>query len=343
MASVPMAAPLQQVLTGRGFETWVVAEGLSIGGWKKASVHLLKTGAADPAVEQDTIDCPAILGEVKPDVVIVGAGARPINLEKRMAVSAQELSIPVILLEDYWGGHTRFGGIPLQLVLTIDWFASVLAAKAFPDAQVEVVGDGAVLKEIAIAAELIVKMNDLRRRFRRIDVWASGGYHGDLALLLQGMRQHMSKRAEAVLIPLIHPKVVNFPSGGMKLGERLSKMIEDSGVVVDWLADVPRTDRFTEQVVAQSDAVYSGFSKVLTTAAFWNKPCGALASPDGFEMLGVHGLSALPHVELGLATKISKPNEILSTEPPGENRLKLKPYDPVLAADCIEAFVWGIT
>jgi len=264
--------------------------------------------------------------------VVVGTSS-PSGIEFDFALQANRMGIPVVVLEDICGGHTRLvekGHINPALVLTCDDIASSLVWKAYPKTKILVIGhpNAVVVRPDPI---LTIWIENLRREFGPVVLFGGQATFSDLGLVLDCMRI-----SEGVLIPRFHPKLVDKRVGVTTMGDIWREM---SGRINGGNFDYP--DASTDQLAAAADITCSGFSSLLTTAALAGRVSVSLWTPEVAQQLWIENkLQQVPQVALGIshsiseATRLEKLNPTMSVE---EARERVPTLNPISGARAIES------
>lgn len=311
-----IAVELASVMAQDGHDIHVVSEGKSVPLWTESGISYTQHPGDSPERE---------VHEINPDLLVVCEGS-PANMETKFAKEANRNEIPLVIMEDTWNGFTRISAIP-DSVLTIDEHAARLVCEAYPTATVETVGNRAV-RDVDIPQPLLETQEALRAQYGKIVVFAGQGSTDDLALCIACM-----ERTKGCLIPRFHPKRVSeihHPSGKPKQ-EVWEKMLEAVGEKV-----VRMDQHTTEQAIAISDVVCSGFSTALLTATHEGKAVVSLWTPEVQASLWEQSqLMEVPLVSLGAAHKVKHPVDLGALAPP-EGTLSVRPYDPYQAYEIIK-------
>lgn len=338
MGATNMVARTADILSGGRHEVFPVLEGMGASRWPEmCSVLPIFRGTDDYDAMPFSLEVEAVLERYHPDVVIVGTSF-PNHLEQEFARAAQERGIPLVVVEDFWGGSRRISGLRRpDLVLTLDEYSARLVREQFgSESRVVVVGNPGVKLDVARAPEVM----ELRSGGDLVITLCGGGYETaeQIQLLLECLAV---TNQQYKLIPRWHPKVVDQPDPEndnrpyRETWDALLAPLGDRVVRVDGPG--------TENVVVASSLVCAGFSSLLTTAAKAGVAAAALVTPKVLQALqGESGLSQVPQVELGAAYLVTSPADLALLQPCSEQvRAGLKPFDPVAGAAAICAFVGG--
>lgn len=329
-----MILPVLPLFQERGCEISVIAEGKAVSAFKDAGIKILydateqKSGPLNPV---------AVLKKIHPTAVIVAYGS-PINLEDAFAQAANQLKIPVIGFEDYWGGHRRTKARS-DCIITIDTLAVSLARKSSPDAQVYIAGNPAIDTGLEIPKSVSKRIDYLRQRFGSVFMYADNGPESaieQIDLLVSSLKKTSTSFC---LIPRFHPKwIKEISASGETYNVIWNRALAPLGEQVVRV-DCDRTDI----IASLADITFSGLSSLMTTAVYYNKRAVSLRTPKTVEHLTreMGDITHSPLVMLGLAGEIERPT------PVQEMFLRQRhldvgtvmPYDPYRAAQAIKLFL----
>jgi len=339
LGSVSMVGPIAQALSNHGYEALPIIEGMGASRWSSmCQVSPVFRGTDDFRRAPFSLDASAILNRYSPNVVVVGESS-PNNLEGQFARVAQKFNIPLVLVEDFWGGFVRISGLikSPDLVLTLDQHAAGFVQTQFPDTHVVVTGNPGVRQEGIVQAREVL---DLRARGHLVITFCGGG--PETAEQLQLLLQCLSRTSgEWVLIPRWHPKEADRPdaeNGNQPYRETWDTLLEPLG------SRVVRFDKLpTDNVLASSDVVCAGYSTTLTTAAYVGVTAVSLVTPEVKRLLMKEsGLSQVPQVALRVAHAVDTPVDLAQFQPCSiEVRARLMPFDSAIGAAAVNALVNG--
>jgi len=323
----------------------IIAEGLAAAEFKKGDIPLYFEGTRNFQDEPFSLSRDLVLklffGAVGPrpnvDVVVSGSSS-PINLERQFSQIARSLGVPVVALEDFWGGHLRLDVKP-DLLLCLDEYAEKLALERHGSIRTAVVGNHGVSREINPSPKALEFFSKFRSgKFRLVLSFFGGGTDctsAEISMLVESLK--LTSFSDWCLIPRLHPKLkdTKHPSGST-WGEVWRKELSVFGDRLIWADHLS-----TEDVVVLGNVLFAGFSTTLTTAAVAGKRAISLWPPETRASLRKQtGLDQVPLVALGCARQITKPKDLLLTlSAPLPNTSKLKPYDPKIAYRAIKDFV----
>ncbi|OHB23860.1 MAG: hypothetical protein A3F96_02530 [Parcubacteria group bacterium RIFCSPLOWO2_12_FULL_40_10] len=335
MGGAHVGIPLAKLAQKAGYNVMLVAEGLVAPRYEEAGFRPYFKGAVNFSKGNFRSGAKKVIEKLKPVIVVTTLGV-PINLEQEYGLAANDLGIPLVFLEDYWGAHVRSQAKP-NLVLLIDEIAAESARLKYNSTtQIAVVGNYAVSNalNLEIPDELRKKVEDLRKKFGQVLVFTAGGVHVSSQILL--LAECLKKTPDWVLIPRFHPKSVDLigPSG-KTFGEEWRGLFKEFGEKVVYIQS-----KTTEPLVALADATLSDFSTLLTTALVFGHSAVSIATAGVREtMKNETGFTSHPLVETGLVKEIIKPCNLVDylSKPDLEIKARyLRPYEPKKALQAIE-------
>ena len=316
------------LLMHAGHEVIVVTEGVGGKQWPGSWPKPVFQGSEDYQIIPFSVDAEAILRYYRPDVVVVGESF-PNNLEGQFARAAQQMGIPIVLVEDFWGGFVRIADLAKDpdLILTLDEYAVGLAEARFPRARIAVTGNPGVRRRIADPASQVV---DMHRNGNFVVTLCGGGRETaeQIQLLLKCLA---ITSGEWRLVPRWHPKEANRPDP--ENGNRPYQEIWDA--LLAPLGDrVVRVDGPVDNVVVASDRVCGAYSTLLTTAAQAGVTAVSLVTSQVRQSLEMESAAReIPHVALGMAHLVEAPVDLASLWPCSiEIRSRIKPFNPLVGA-----------
>lgn len=338
LGGADVAIPLARLARDKGHNVVVIAEDLAAREFQRAGFSLYYDGGiydAQTQKREKRINPEAMLRDIKPSAVVATCG-NPINLEGQLAKAANALGIPLVLLEDFWGGSCHVNANP-QLILTLDAIGADIIRKHRGDVPTAIVGNHAVkdIASIRITDELQAKMEQLRSRFQHVLVFVGGGpeYTGPtIALLNTSLRQ---TTASWVLIPQFHPKWINNMSpAGRPYGEIWSERFADLG---ERIAPFDGENENIDALIACCDMLLAPFSTTLATAVSLGKRAVSISTPESRkDMRQQMTIERHPLVPTGLVSEISAPQDLaplLAAAPQSQEAVRqyLEPFDPQTA------------
>ena len=340
LGSAGMILPLVKEWQKAGHEAVVVTEGLAGAKFQEAGLPVFFKGTENFVSVPFTLDVEAALEAIRPSAVVVGESA-PCHLEKQIAKAANILSIPLVAVDDLWGGFRRLDARP-DLILTLDELGVRKAKEAFPDVSVSVVGNPGVPseKELSELKELQVPaLTSLKNSYVKVITFVGGGKEStlkELQLLLECLK--LTPKSWCLVVSF-HPKwrkVLN--PEGKEYGDVWSEALSSLGNRVRYTHELGISSR---DAVVGADLVVAGVSTLMTTAAALGKPVVSLTTPEVLEVLRSEGgLDEVPQVSLGLAKEVVVPENLLSESilDPDVRKMPVS-YDPVQAALAVQDFL----
>lgn len=338
--------PIVTEANARGHEEIVITEGIATARCRAANIEPLFAGPVNFQETPFSMDARRLLELLGPDAVVCSMGS-PINIEQTFGYAANSCGIPLIHRSDFWGAATRSCAAP-DLVLAIDSVDETIT-RTFLSAdeggrpreitKIVAVGNHAIsaLQQLVIPDDVREKMENLKRRFGIVLLFAGGG--GDYTTAeLQLLKRCLAKTAGSwVLVPRFHPKwmEVKKPEGGT-YGEEWRGILGDLGDQVVYV-ETP----VAEAVASLADATIAGFSTLMTSAVYAGKCAISLATSETRASLKRQTrIARHPLVGPGLVTEITEPSDLtpnLESRPPRALvEQYLKPLDAVKACDEIE-------
>jgi len=329
MGGANVSIPLIKLAQKSGYSVEIVAEGLAVSKYEESR---LKPYSSEGHLNSDA---KKVIEKLKPEIVITTLGV-PINLEQDYGLAANDLGIPLVFLEDYWGAHVRSQAAP-DLILSIDEKAAEIARSRFNSAaKVVTIGNYAVNNALSLEIPDGVRetIKGLRNRFGPVLLFTAGGVHvSDQILLLAAC---LKNTPNWVLVPRFHPKSVNLigPSG-KTFGEEWQGLLKEFGEKVVYLQSEP-----IGPLVALADATLSDFSTLLTIALASGRSAVSIATAGVREtMKNETSFTSHPLVETGLVKEITRPCDLTGylARPDSEAIAQyLQPYEPEKALQAIE-------
>ena len=334
-----VVGPIVRELLGMqaGHEIIPVIEGLGGKQWLELWGRPVFQGTEDYKTMPFSLDVEAVINHYRPDVIILGESS-PNNLEEEFAWAAQQYDIPLVLVEDFWGGFVRITGLTKspELILTLDDYAVQLAKEEFSDSHIIVTGNPGVRRSVTDPAAQVM---DLRRQGDFVVTLCGGGPETaeQIELLLKCLSM---TSADWRLIPRWHPKEANRPDPENR--NRPYHEIWDA-LLAPFGERVVRVGGPPDNVVVASNLVCSGYSTLLTTTVQAGVVAVSLVTPQVQQNLEAESAAReMPHVALGVAHRVDTPLDLAQLQPCSEGaRARLKPFDPAVGAAAIEALLEG--
>ncbi|HEY4486823.1 MAG TPA: hypothetical protein VJB70_03795 [Candidatus Paceibacterota bacterium] len=337
-----MVVPLAVEVRAHGHIVEAIAEGLATKHFEKADFRFYFQGTVDFQKDPFILDSLRVLRHISPEVVVVSAGS-PIHLERQFAITASQLQIPLVCVEDYWGVSSKLQPTRAtpQLVLSIDSYGKAIAQELYPSAAIQIVGHHEI-KAITDAQNDTAGLAIFAEKTRGFDhtcVLVGGGAYttAEIKLLVQSLKKSSGKWC---LVPRFHPKTLAWSSEDGRTLEDVWK--ELLGPLGDRVVYVPGVK--TETVVAGADVVASGFSTLMSGSAYIGKPTVCLKTKETMESLLAQSngiLNEVPVVALGCADVMESPVDLATFL--GKTYLRaqeeFQPYDPKKAFTALSQFL----
>lgn len=323
-----VGVPLARSARAAGHTVVVVTEGLASAVYEAAGFTPYLRGPVDAEREPFAVDAEQILEKIRPDAVLVTC-SNPIHLEEHFALAANRFNIPLVIVEDFWGGSFQVSAKP-QLILTLDEIGAAAIRQRRPDAALAIIGNYAVNEAQAIARteDLKQKREALKDKFGSLLFFVGGGpaYTGATLKLL---KECLAKTTVSWgLIVGFHPKWV---AGRAPNGHTWQEVWKDE---ITHLGNrIVPLDEDSDRICALSDVTFAAFSTMLTKAVVFGRLAVSLVTPEGQEDLRARTTFAHhPLAPTGLVREISAPCDLAPYfEAPAPEAQKisalLKPYD----------------
>ncbi len=332
-----MTIPLVLEVVKNGHDYLIIAEGLAAEMFEREELSLYFKGTVNFGEEPFTLDAVAVLNKQKPDAVVVSAGF-PINLEYAFAKAANELAVPLVVIEDYWGVCKNLLGRKPDLMLTTDLYSKNLAQSLFRDTTVEIVGHHELSsRELRVRDPSLVSRLQLPKK-GLVCLYIGGGDSttAELNLLVKCLEKTSNTWW---LLPRFHPKWINVASSdGRTYAEVWNKILESfRSRVINTHACREPTD-----IMYFVDVVAGGFSTLLSTAAYLGKFTVSLTTEETMrDFKKITGLPQVPLVTLGLAHSVNVPTNFSMFFRADRELVDelLKPYNPALAHSHLSRFL----
>lgn len=325
-----VAVPLALAAKEAGDEVIVISDGVAAGRFEEAGLPLYFKGTPSCTVEPFTLDGLKVLERLRPDVVVATRGG-PTYLECCFDRPANDLGVPLVLFEDWWGNHVFCRGRP-DLVLSVDKLGAQFARRN-TGAKAVVVGNRAVTsaRKLAVPASVVRRIEQLKKRFGTVIYFAGGGT--ETADTIAFLKRCLDRTPPPwVVVPGFHPSFVDLPApNGVSYGDvwrNLLKEVSGSVVYVD--------ARPGEVLAKTADVTVANWSTALTVAAASGKQAiGFMTEGERAAYHKERNLEEFPLVTMGLCVDIATPCDLLpylAKRPPKKLADKwLKPYDPAKA------------
>jgi hypothetical protein len=301
MGSGNVLVPVAKIMR-HALEVVVVAEGLSVPHWKKEEFNLYFQGTADYRDEPFSLDPYATLKKVKPDVVVTGH-SNPLHLDEKFGLAANEAGIPLVWIQDFWGGGVKNAAKP-DLIFTLDHIGADILKRnpRFEKKDIRISGNLALnaLENFAIPEDLAIKLNHLTKP---VILLAGGGVStaSVIKVIVESLKQ---TPGDWTLVPRFHPKWAERAySGGKTYGEIWRELLSELG---DRVVEVPTQN--ADALAMLCDMTVSPFSTLLLSSVVAKKIPVSVRTPEMIkDISGQNGLTRYPLVEAGAVLEISSP------------------------------------
>ncbi|OGF62489.1 hypothetical protein A2834_03420 [Candidatus Giovannonibacteria bacterium RIFCSPHIGHO2_01_FULL_45_23] len=336
-----MLLPISRAAIELGHKVRIMAEGVGVLYYKTAGIKpYFSDNNADPD-PKTSFDAEALLEDVNPQVVLVGFPG-PTNLSRTIALAANKMGIPVVGVEDYWGGAKRNPEIKCALVLTIDEYSAEIARGCVgAEARVAVIGNHAIPgPEYKSPEAVLIGIKELRTQFEEIFVYGGGGaLHTteELKLLVPSLQK---THGNWCLIPRYHPNEKK--KTAEEIGNKRIFVEVWDEILLPLDNRVRRLDAGnSDDMAVVCDAYFSSIGSSMNTAISCGKPTVAVVTPVMTDVLRTARLEAIPAVSLGGAKTLTEVMDIrpLLVRPDQAIMEKFRPLDAKLAVREIENFL----
>ena len=283
----------------------VIAEGLSISRWRKEGFDFYFQGTTDYRDEPFTVDAAALLKRLKPDVVVAGLSS-PINLEEQFTSAANILGIPVVWLNDFWGGSTRNNARP-DMIFTIDHIDEKIVKEnpRFEKGRVSTSGNLALnaLENFSAPEDIARRMNELKKP---VILLAGGGASTTsvIEILVESLRM---TPGDWTLVPWLHPKHAKRQGpDGRTYGELWNGLLAEFG---ERVVEIP-TDN-ADAIAMLADITVSPFSTLLLPSVVAKKIPVSVRTPEMVKDLKAQtSLERHPLAEVGAVFEMLGPTNL---------------------------------
>ncbi|MDP3999508.1 MAG: hypothetical protein Q8P76_02870 [bacterium] len=333
-----MLLPIARESMRVGHEVNILAEGVGVAHYSAAGIVPFFTDAPNPD-PKSSFNWDALFRYLNPQVVLIGFPG-PDNLSHTAGLAANQKGIPVVGVEDYWGGVERNPEVKYNLVLTIDDYAKQIARQSVgPRVPISIIGNHAIPGADYHSPDSVAEgMKKIRERFDEVFIFGGGGeLHttAELKLLVASLEKTPGNWC---LIPRYHPNVKKKTAtaiGDSRTFEEVwNKMLLPLGDRVVRL-DVGNSD----DMAMLCDGYFSGLGSSMSTAIASGKPTVAvLTDATVLALRRESKLDTVPAVYLGGAQVLSKVGNVrpLLIKPSKAIQQKLQPLNPALAIQEIE-------
>lgn len=329
IGSANVISPIAKLAREAGNEILLIVEGLAAKEMDNIGIPFYFRGTENFMTEPFSIDAHAVVKRLKSldgglNCVITGLSA-PINLEQEFGLTANELKVPLVEIECFWGDSIKSKAIP-QIIFTLDESVTPVLKNRHPKSEILVAGNPGVVHVENISPH--PEIAELRKKYDKLICYAGGGENTSLEIsfLLECLKQ---TKGNWCLIFKPHPKYAKLDDPK----HRGKKYLEVWEGMLSILGDRLARNLYSmkaDDVVCSTDMTIASFSTLLTTGAVAGKTAISLWLPSTKkELFEETGLLQVPIVTLGCAHEVSEPIDLASLSPPAEQNLKkIVPYDP---------------
>lgn len=249
----------------------------------------------------DGFACPDDVG-----AVLVGE-SKPIYAERLIAYAAMKLktfgvNIKLICCQDFWNsGVIVAPDIVYDMAHVNDEYAAELTLKTYPyltERDIVVRGNPGV-KTVSVRESIREQYKELRTKYDVVYFFPGGGEprtSSELAILRRSLENTPGRWC---LVVGWHPKLVE------EYGELWREAVRPFGS--DVIEVSPGTG---DEWGSTADVVVSGFSTVMTTAAYAGRRVIAIKTPEAIATLQERSMDEIPQVAMGWADCIDEPADL---------------------------------
>ncbi|MDQ7815033.1 MAG: hypothetical protein RDU25_04500 [Patescibacteria group bacterium] len=301
--------PLAEELKRRGNEISIMAEGVSVAQWGAAGYTVDFVGSFDFQREPYAVDVKAELTRLGAELVISTMGS-PINLEAKCGQAANELGIPLVIMEDVWGTSRRMP-CSADMAFTLDSYGENLMRELprFQKTEIIIMGNAA-LNSFQVPSVMKAHMELLRAKFGTVVMFAGEG-DGTTELLALTLLSLDASGQPYAFIPRFHPKYLDIPQN-RALWE---------GVVAEFFMKTTRGIVYTgfdastdsRALAAMADVTVSGSSTALLYAAKHGRAAVSISTALTRRLLGEQvAYDKYPGIKLGIAVELNMPCDLIA-------------------------------
>jgi len=301
--------PLAEELKRRGNEISIMAEGVSVAQWGAAGYTVDFVGSFDFKREPYAVDAKAELAKLGAELVVSTMGS-PINHEAVCGLAANELGIPLIILEDVWGASRRMP-CSAEMAFTLDRFGENLMRELpqFQKTEIVIIGNAA-LNSFQVPSGMKGHLELVRAKYVTVVVFAGEG-DGTSELLALTLLSLDVSGEPFTFIPRFHPKYLEIPQN-RALWE---------GIVAEFFMKPTRGmlytgfDAFTDSraLAATADVTVSGSSTVLLYAAKHGRAAVSISTALTRRLLSEQVVyDKYPGIKLGIAVELNVPCDLIA-------------------------------
>ncbi len=300
-----MLLPISKEAMRQGHEVIILAEGVGVSQYGAAGIKPFFSDVPNPD-PKTSFNLDELFHYLKPQAVLIGF-PEPNNLSHAVALAANERSVPVIGVEDYWGGVKRNPEIRNALVLTIDDYAAdIVRGCVEKEVRISVIGNHTIPGTDYRTPETVLDgMKKLRNQFAEVFVYGGGDWYyttEELKLLASSL---MKTPGNWCLIPRYHPNVKK--AVALEIGDSRT-FAEVWDELLFPLGDrVVRLDSGnSDDMATVCDAYFSSLGSSMNTAIACGKPTVAVLTEATMKALRVAKLDVVPSVYLGGAKTLTE-------------------------------------
>ncbi len=335
-----MLLPIAKKAMDLGHNVFIFAEGMGVVHYKQQQVKTFFRAAPNPD-PHTSFDTEAVLEHLFPDAVLVGFPNPNENLSRTFALKAVELCVPVIGVEDYWGGVKRNLDIEYDMILTIDDYAAEIARGCLnSNVPVYVIGNHAIPGADYVSPPAVIEgIAYLREKFDKVFVYGGGNVPyttEELKLLVLSLYK---THGDWCLVPRYHPNLKRQPAKGVdetKLWEEVwDEILAPLGNRVQRL-DAGNSD----DMAIACDGYFSSLGSSMNSSISRGVPTVAVITSATIDEMKKSKLENFPSVYLGGAQVLKEPTNVLPllVKPTLEKQAMFKPLDARLALNLIRSF-----
>lgn len=273
------------------------------------------------------------IGEESPTAVLVGE-SKPIYAERLIAHAVMEINkhrmnkIKLVCCQDFWSsGVIVAPDIVYSMAQVNDEYAAELTLKTYPylsERDIIIRGNPGV-KTVKVRPEITEKYAELRKQYDTVYFFPGGSEPRTSKELMVLYESLCKTHGSWCLVVGWHPKLVE------EFGSLWRKIIEPFGPHV--IEAEPGTG---DEWGSTADVIVSGWSTIMTTAAYARKRVIAINTPEGAVDLSLRSMEQIPQVAMGWADCISEPSDLSGLGVVSDKAYaKLVPYDTQKAYESI--------
>lgn len=276
-----------------------------------------------PLISADSISPSELLYWIWPDVIVSECVAPEENaiIPRRIAQSAKDVDIPLVVVQDFWASGLSVVWESLPDVMCVqDKLAQDLVHRAWPkmlDRKVIITGQPAFDNLVNVNCEeekaALKKIYGLKENWPIVHY--SGGFKGiaESAACLVGALNQL--REPVYLFIRFHPRMTD-PNASAEWQEEYRRYQELNPQLVYGESVDSSDKKISDLINAASDIVVGAYPTMIVQACFLRKACLSitnLAAQEYFEMETAHTLKAFPPVMLGCCYAAQNVEEVVSS------------------------------